>query len=93
MKDVSNVTPQAREAASKGMAALVSRLLTEQCTAQARALFGQGNGTTAALTSSFGALGRVAMQELMTDPRVNAATEEFTKYLDRQKFEAALRPK
>jgi hypothetical protein len=29
----------------------------------------------------------------MTEPHVNAATEEFTKYLDIPKFEAALRPK
>jgi hypothetical protein len=93
MKDISAVTPEAREAASKEMAALVTRLLTEQCVAQARALFAQGNGSTNALVTSFGALGQVAMHELMADPRVNAATGEFTKYLDRQKFEAALRPK
>jgi hypothetical protein len=93
MKDVSNVTPEAREAASKGMAALVTRLLTQQCVAQARALFGQGTGGSNALTTAFGALGQVAMQELMTDPRVNAATGEFTQYLDKQKFEVALRPK
>lgn len=93
MKDVSNVTPEAREAASKGMAALVTRLLTEQCAAQARVLFGQGTSSSNALTTSFGALGQVAMQEIMTEPHVNAATEEFTKYLDLPKFEATLRPK
>jgi hypothetical protein len=93
MKDVSNLTPAAREASSKSVAALVTRLLTEQCAAQARALFAQSANATSALTTSFGALGKVAMQELMTDPRVNASTEEFMKYLDRQKFEAALRPK
>ena len=93
MKDISAVTPEAREAASKGMAALVTRLLTEQCVTQARALIGQGANVTNALTTSFGALGQVAMRELMADPRVNDETRDFTKYLDRQKFEAALRPK
>jgi hypothetical protein len=93
MKDASNVTPEAREAASKKMAALVTRLMTEQCAPQARALFGQGASVTSALATAFGALGQVAMQEMMAEPHVSAATEEFTHYLDKQKFEEALRPK
>lgn len=93
MKDVSNVTPEARNAANKRVAALVTRLLTEQCAPQTRALFGQGASVTSALTTAFGALGQVAMQEMMTEPHVNAATEEFTNYLDKQTFETALRPK
>jgi hypothetical protein len=93
MKDLSAVTPEAREAANKGMAALVTRLLTEQCAAQARALFAQGTSAPDAFSTSFAALGQVAMQELMSDSNVNAANGAFTKYLDRQKFETALRPK
>jgi len=89
LKDISNVTPEVRDGASKNMAKLVTRLVTETCVTQARAAGAEGSN---ALVSAFGALGKVAMQELMSDPGVNGATQDFLRFVDKQKFEAALRP-
>jgi hypothetical protein len=40
------------------------------------------------MASSFGVLGKVAMRELMSNPKVNAGMAEFTKYIDEEKFKS-----
>ena len=63
------------------MAALVTRLLSVDCLAQAR--------TAIKLGSAFKSLGELAMQEVMNNPSVNASIGEYMKYLDQQKLRAA----
>ncbi len=69
------------------MAALVTRLLSVDCLAQARtAIKLEGS---AAFGSAFKSLGELAMQEVMNNPSVNASIGEYMKYLDQQKLRAA----
>jgi hypothetical protein len=90
MKDISTVSPAAREAADKQTAILVTRLLTEACVVQFKAAMAErGN----ALQTSFATLGGVAMRELMSEPSVNSATQDFTRFLDAKKFEAVMQAK
>jgi len=37
---------------------------------------------------AFGVLGRLAMQELMSNPDVNASVAGFTKYIDKSKLDS-----
>lgn len=90
MKDISTVTPAAREASSKETAALVTKLLTVTCLTQFQAAMAEGGN---ALQTSFTALGGLAMKELMSDPDVNAATQDFTHYIDKKKFEHVMQAK
>lgn len=88
----SYAAPSAREAAAESarvMGALVTRLLTESCVDETRAVMpSQGSR---ALEVAFGKLGELAMQELMTAPAVTTAMGAFERHLDRQRF-AALAP-
>lgn len=85
---LSNVSDQARDEANQGMAALVTRLLAENCAPQAKSAL-QSEGAEG-LQSSFTVLGQLAMQELMSNPNVSASITEYAKYLDQQKLNAAL---
>lgn len=87
MAKVAAVSPQARDAENKTMAALVTKLVTQECTAQARQALAEGGD---GMRTSFEVLGKVAMQELMSDPSVNTSIQGFTQYLDQKKFEAVL---
>jgi hypothetical protein len=64
---------------------------TETCSEQAKeAVKTEGAGS---FEAAFNVLGRLAMQELMTDPSVRASISNYTKYLDRSKFEAVFSKK
>jgi hypothetical protein len=88
MKRLSSIPGDAKEDALKVTGALVTRLLAEDCAAQAReAIKREGPGS---FTDAFGVLGRLAMQELMTNADVSAAFSGIGKYADRKKLDAAL---
>ncbi|MDF0604293.1 hypothetical protein HZU77_001330 [Neisseriaceae bacterium TC5R-5] len=88
MQSLFSVTQQTRLNADKTMAALVTKLVTESCLSQTQAAIEQEGAS--ALVTAFGALGRVAMQELMSNSAVNKATSEFAKYMDEKKINARL---
>jgi hypothetical protein len=89
--DLSASSPQSREEASRAMANVAMTLLTERCTALVRAaVLLEGGG---ALEASFSMFGRLAMQEVMADPKVTASMGEFQRFLDRGKIEAVFKPK
>lgn len=91
LKTLSAASTQEREDTSRGFAGLVTRLLTIDCKAQVRAVItGNGNDATAALKIAFSHLGEVAMQELMGDHDVEAATSQFARFLDEDKLRLAL---
>jgi hypothetical protein len=89
MNKLTTVTPTTRNDADRGMAQLVTRLLTENCTEQTRAVM-QAEGSQGML-SAFRSLGEVAMMELMSNAEVSATISGYTKFLDQGKFEALLR--
>lgn len=87
IKTLSNVTQANRDELNKIMATMVTRLMTESCQAQARSAMAKDGG--AAFQVAFGAVGKLAMQELMSNPNVNTSFSDFSKYIDQKKFNSA----
>jgi hypothetical protein len=86
IKRLSTVDSSTRDDLDRTMAKLSTKLLTESCSKEAKlAVATDGN---ASFSSAFEYLGKLAMQELMTDPAVHASFSNYTKYLDRAKFDA-----
>jgi hypothetical protein len=69
---------------NKTIADLFTRLLAESCMRQAQAAFKEGGAK--AIEIAFQTLGQLAMQELMTNPDVNASMASFEKSLDQNKL-------
>ena len=74
---------------SRGMAALVTRLLTESCVNETRAVMKGGQGAQS-MQLAFQGLGQLAMQELMADKSVQDSMGLFERYLDQERFTKAL---
>ena len=91
LKSLSAASAQEREDTSREFAALVMRLMTVDCKVQMQAVMADtGNDPTAGLKVAFTQLGQVAMQELMGDKDVDAATSQFAKFIDEDVLRAAL---
>jgi hypothetical protein len=91
MQPLSKVTDDKRDEMNKKMAAMVTRILAESCNAEAKAAIATDGPTS--FEASFKVLGGLAMQELMTNPSVKSAFDQYSKYLDSAKFEAAFSKK
>lgn len=84
----SAITTEKREAINKSTGALFNRLLADNCNKEIKEavkLEGQG-----AVRSAFESLGKLAMQELMSNPAVGAGFSGFEKYVDMKKLKKAL---
>jgi hypothetical protein len=88
IKTLSNVTLAQRDELDKSMATLVTRLMTESCLAQARSAMEKDGGE--AFGVAFGVLGKLAMQELMSNQNVKASFSNLAKYIDQKKVNSAL---
>lgn len=77
-----------RDKLNKDTASLFTRLLTSDCTEQARVAFQVDGGT--AFEAAFQVLGQAAARGLMLNPKVHAGTAEFAKYLDSAKLKSVL---
>lgn len=87
----SAITPQKREAINQSTGALFNRLLAESCSKEVKeAIKYEGQ---VALKVPFESLGKVAMQELMSNPEVGAGFSGFEKYVDMPKLKKALESK
>lgn len=88
MGRLSKVTAEEKEEALTATGSLFTRLLSESCASQAReAIKHEG---PASFIAAFEVLGKLAMQELMTNGDVNAAISSIGRYMDRKKLDAAL---
>jgi hypothetical protein len=88
VKSLSAVTPEKGEQLNKETAKLVMRLLTQSCKSETRqAVDFEGDET---LKASFGILGQVAMQGLMTNAEVSKYFSGFEKHLDAKELQHAL---
>lgn len=81
----------ARTPTDKSVATLFEFLITEQCATEANATFTELG--TPGLQVAFETLGRLAMQELMSNADANAAMATFERYVDNEKVNAALHSK
>jgi len=89
MAETASISLEQRESVNRAFGADYSRLMGEACAQEVRlALEKEGEGTTRA---GFEFLGKLAMQELMTNPRVAASFADTEKYIDFKKIGLMLR--
>ena len=88
MRGLTSATALTREDANRAVGQVFTRLVTETCPKEFRAL-AQAEGQ-AALVKAFEFLGRLAMQELMTNDEAKGAFGEFEKFVDRAKIAEVL---
>jgi hypothetical protein len=82
----------AADESSKTFAVLLTRLLTDSCVNEVRAVMKTGQGSQA-LKFAFEALGQSAMQELTSDKTVQDAMGSFGRYVDQSRLNKALTDK
>lgn len=87
IRELSNVTDRNRDDLNKMMAAMLTKLMTENCLTQTKlAIEKDGNE---AIKTAFGYMGQLAMQELMANPEVVSSFSKFGEYIDKNKFKSA----
>jgi hypothetical protein len=79
----------AADESSRTVATMVVRLLTEACVRETRAVIKSGQGAEA-LELAFGSLGKLAMQELMSDKSVQESMNSYLRYVDATRLMQAL---
>ena len=85
MASLAHIPPEERNATDKKIGRLFTRLLAEDCAKEAKTAV--ATESKVAVDKSFELLGRVAMQELITNENVSEALVSYTKYLDKKKLE------
>ncbi len=88
IKQFANIQGDAQRNIDKQVGSLVTRLLTESCANELKAAYREGGMT--AIEQSFELVGKVAMEELMTNPKVNMAISGYADFIDDKKLEAVL---
>lgn len=88
MADMAAISAEVRDSTNRTAGLLYNRLLTEACSKEFRAAV-QNEGDSAA-KSAFEQLGRLAMQELLSNPSVAAAFSTPEKYVDRDKLRSIM---
>jgi hypothetical protein len=88
IQSLSNVTQAERDGLDRILASTVTRLMTESCVKETRSAM-EKDGSTA-LQTAFAVIGRLAMQELMSNPKVSASFSQYAKYIDQKKLSSAI---
>ena len=81
----------AADESARTIAALITRLLTDSCLDETKAVI-KGEGATS-IKVAFEFLGQLAMQELMGDKSVTESFGLFERYLDKKRLDEALAAK
>ncbi len=89
IKQYSKVTDADIDNMNRYIGQLVTRLITADCSQIASRAIKEGGASS--VQYAFSVVGQVAMQELMREKSVTKAIGEFEKYLDRDKFDNALK--
>lgn len=89
LQGLSTVSDESRDELDKTIAAMFTKLLTENCPAEAKLTVKQDG--IAGFQTAFGTIGQLAMQELMSNPKVSASTTNFAKYADQEKINAVFK--
>ncbi|EOD80064.1 hypothetical protein D515_00888 [Grimontia indica] len=87
MAPFAKVTDKDRDVSDKVMGDLVNRLLIEDCSEELVVAFNQN---PLAVNQAFEFVGKVAMQELMTNPEVMATISNYAEHLDQEKLNGLL---
>ena len=90
ISDIAHASPELRDQLDRSTAALFRRLLLEDCLEIAAPLMLKDPVHTGQVAGA--ALGEVAMQDLLNDPKAKVAMEGFVKYLSATPAPAASKP-
>lgn len=90
IKEYSKVTLESQKSTNETIGKLVTRLLTENCVDQVK-VAAKEDGQDA-IRGAFELVGKVAMQELMTNKEVAASIAGYAKFVDNEKITAVLKP-
>lgn len=90
VQSVVMVADTTRTNLNRETAGLMERLLTQACPAEARAALAARGAH--AFEESFSLLGQTAAEGLFSHPLVVAGLEDFSRYLDVQKFQSLVQP-
>lgn len=85
IKSLTKISSKERLSTDKTIGALITRLLATDCPNQLQAAT---KADPAAINGAFELVGKVAMQELMTDASVNKAISNYANYTDQKKLNA-----
>jgi hypothetical protein len=88
---IAKASPADADAAHRTVGALVTRLLADACPSETRAVV-QSEGARG-MGAAFEHLGRIAMQELITNEQVAANIGAFERYLDKPRIDRAVSAK
>ncbi|WP_016955330.1 hypothetical protein [Catenovulum agarivorans] len=80
----SKITDKDHDSSNQFVGGLITRLLTSDCPAQAKAALKESGSL--AIEGAFRLVGEVAMQELMSNQNVSQTIGAFEKYLDQAKI-------
>lgn len=86
MKELATISEATRTGADKFIGQLITRLLTEDCPSQAKVAVKEEGNT--AFKEAFELVGKIATQELMTNPDVLRASSGWQQFVDKQKMKA-----
>jgi hypothetical protein len=82
------ITPKDVNKTDQYIGGLITRMLVEDCPTQLKAA---QQADPMAIRKSFELVGKVAMQELMTNKNVTSAITNYAKYADQKKIQAILK--
>lgn len=88
--NLSNITEKKRDEVNRMMGAMITKLITESCPAQAKNAAANGGE---AFKIAFEVVGRLGAQELMSNPEVNSSFSGFAKYMDKDKMNSVFSKK
>lgn len=85
LKPHTNISLEDRQDSHQTIAKLITRLFVEDCPNEARAA---RKTDPQALKKAFELVGKVAIQDMLTDKAVRAAVNDYTRFLDREKIKS-----
>lgn len=88
ISSLSAITPEREQVINQNVGKTLTRLLTDDCGAQMKTMFTEHG--PASIASPFEELGKVAMQELLTNPAVNATFANIGSHMDQERVDRAL---
>lgn len=91
LQDISSASIETKATSDKEMADILTTLITERCVEEVKAAFEQEGSN--AFETPFEVLGKLAFQELTSDPAVKASISSYVKYLDKNKIESTFSKK
>lgn len=91
VKEYAKVPAETQKNANEYVGKLVTRLLTESCAEQVKVAAKEEGPES--IKTAFELVGKIAIQELMTNKEVSASISDYAKFVDNEKITAVIKDK